>query len=51
MLSILVRRLIMDDQGLGVFECRIDSGVGCITAKVSVFQPDDPQRFMREVVA
>ena len=50
-LTVLVRRLILNEQGLGVFECRIDSAVGAVTANVSVFQPDDPERFVREVAA
>jgi len=47
-LTINARRLILNNDGLGVFECRIDSCVGAICANISVYQPDDPQRFVRE---
>jgi len=47
-LTINARRLILNNDGLGVYECRIDSCVGAICANISVYQPDDPQRFVRE---
>lgn len=38
-LRIQATRLLMDEQGLGVFECRIESDAGNVNANLNVFEP------------
>jgi predicted hotdog family 3-hydroxylacyl-ACP dehydratase len=49
-LLVTVRKLLLDEQGLGAFACSIDCQLGKIEAIVNVFQPDDPDRFLRQQV-
>lgn len=47
-LRILTRCEIMGDNGLGVFDCRVElDGRELATAKVSVFEPDDAMAFLQ----
>jgi hypothetical protein len=43
-----VRKLLLDEQGLGAFACTIECRLGRIEANLSVFQPDDPERLLRQ---
>lgn len=50
-LKVRVKELIQGDNGLGVFQCRID-GTGEhanieASANLNVFQPDDPEEILR----
>lgn len=45
-LDIHAHCLLLDEQGLGAFECRIESAVGTATATLSIFQPTDPAAFL-----
>jgi len=48
-LKVHVRRLLMADNGLGAFDCRIDvdgGAAGVATAVVTVFQPEDFNQFL-----
>jgi predicted hotdog family 3-hydroxylacyl-ACP dehydratase len=49
MLKVHVQRMLLADNGLGAFECRIDVEGGAAsvaTATVTVFQPDDVNQFL-----
>lgn len=47
-LQIDVRRQFIADNGLGQFDCRICDGDEVIaTAALNVFEPDDPEAFLR----
>ena len=47
-LKVHVQRVLMADNGLGAFDCRIDvdGGATVATAIVTVFQPDDFNQFL-----
>lgn len=47
-LTVSVRKLLLDPQGLGVFECRIDSPVGAIHANLNVYRPHDPEAYLEQ---
>lgn len=46
-LTVCVRKLLLDAQGLGVFECRIDSAAGAIHASLNVYRPQDPKAYLQ----
>lgn len=49
-LKVHVQRILMADNGLGAFDCRIDidgGAAGVATAIVTVFQPDDFNQFLK----
>jgi predicted hotdog family 3-hydroxylacyl-ACP dehydratase len=49
-LKVHVQRVLMADNGLGAFDCRIDiegGAAGVATAVVTVFQPDDFNQFLK----
>jgi predicted hotdog family 3-hydroxylacyl-ACP dehydratase len=50
-LKVHVHRVLLADNGLGAFECRIDTeggGAGLATATVTVFQPDNVNQFLKD---
>jgi predicted hotdog family 3-hydroxylacyl-ACP dehydratase len=47
-LVISVNRLLVNDEGLGAFECSIESAAGNAFATVSVFQPADPSHMLTQ---
>ena len=48
-LDVLVEKLIQDESGLSVFECKIMHQQQCLVeAKINVFQPADPMKFIKE---
>jgi predicted hotdog family 3-hydroxylacyl-ACP dehydratase len=47
-LIVSAHRLLIDEQGLGVFECRIDSAAGAITARLNIYQPHDPDSYLQQ---
>jgi predicted hotdog family 3-hydroxylacyl-ACP dehydratase len=48
-LHIHVKRLLQAENGLGSFECFIDDGAERIaSATLTVFQPPDPEMFLKE---
>ncbi|MCC6201041.1 MAG: hotdog family protein [Moraxellaceae bacterium] len=47
-LTISVHKLLIDEQGLGVFECRIDSEAGAISANLNIYQPLDPDTYLQQ---
>jgi predicted hotdog family 3-hydroxylacyl-ACP dehydratase len=48
-LHIHVKRLLLAENGLGSFECFIDDGAERIaSATLTVFQPPDPEMFLKE---
>lgn len=52
-LRVLVQRVLLGDNGLGAFECRIDDAGGArpetlATATVTVFQPDNVSEFLKD---
>ncbi len=46
-LTIRVQKLLLDEQGLGVFECRIDSAHGVITANLNVYEPRNLDGYLK----
>ncbi|WP_105189032.1 ApeP family dehydratase [Pseudoalteromonas sp. T1lg48] len=49
LLDILVEKVIQDESGLSVFACRIEHQGDCLVeAKINVFQPADPMKFIKE---
>lgn len=49
-LHVHVQRILMADNGLGAFDCRIDiegGAAGVATAVVTVFQPEDFNQFLK----
>ncbi len=49
-LRVHIRRLMLGDNGLGSFECRIENGGGPLaTANLTVFQPPEVKNFSEEV--
>jgi predicted hotdog family 3-hydroxylacyl-ACP dehydratase len=47
-LLVTVRKLLLDEQGLGAFACSIECPFGKIVANLSVFQPEDPEQLLRQ---
>ncbi|WP_462159896.1 hotdog family protein [Pseudoalteromonas sp. GB56] len=48
-LDVFVEKLIQDESGLSVFECKILHQEACVVeAKINVFQPADPMKFIKE---
>ena len=48
-LHVTVHKLLEDESGLSVFECSISCGEKTLaTAKINVFQPHDPEQFLKE---
>lgn len=47
-LTISVRQELQGDNGLGVFECRIEAGTLEVIANLNVFQPDDVDAFLEQ---
>lgn len=45
-LQIKVERVVMGENGLGVFDCQIYCGEQQANAKLNVFQPDNIEQFM-----
>lgn len=43
-------RSFHDDNGMGVFACRIDSPAGCAEARLNVFSPPDADAFLASIV-
>lgn len=46
-LRISVSKLLLDEQGLGVFECRIASAHGTITANLNVYEPRNLDGYLK----
>lgn len=48
-LRVLVHRVLLGDNGLGAFECRIEDGdLVVATATVTVYQPNNVNEFLRD---
>lgn len=50
-LSTSVERLFKEENGLSVFDCTISqNGELLVEAKINVFEPDDPEQFLKEQI-
>lgn len=45
-LRVRVEKVLFDDSGLGVFDCRIDSEAGSVVASLNVFEPPNAAEYL-----
>lgn len=47
-LSLEVKQSLRDDNGMGVFECRLSNAIYCLEARLNVFQPPHIEQYLQE---